>query len=218
MLALAGESPLPALRDALSILQSDLVAVPPENTRHRAEWDSGVAFRLKRLAAKISPTMGPEQAKAWMGAVTEALTDLPALVVLTAAKRALHRPMAFISEVEGVVREIAAQVLAEHQAAARRLRDLIQSVERANAAALAAPEAFKRQYSAEQVARMSPHLRSIGIKCGALTVAQVAEAVGLDAEGVDQGEPGSIGAVVAQAVASVAGDERSSYVPQEEAA
>lgn len=108
---------------AIDKLRRDLAPVP-RDAGPSADWAEALDRRLRKLAAKIAPSMSVEQADAWCEAVVEALSDLPAMVALTAAKRAIHVPMTFLNEVEGIVRGIAAEVDRDRRAALRRLAEL----------------------------------------------------------------------------------------------
>lgn len=119
-LAIAAGVDAGAASAAIARVEGDLSPVPCDR-QARAAWETALGERLKRLAAKIAPTMPAAQATVWRDAMIEALSDLPALVSLTAAKRAIHRPMQWVNEVEKVVREIAAEVEAERREALARL-------------------------------------------------------------------------------------------------
>ncbi|MCZ3003926.1 hypothetical protein NYY90_20300, partial [Acinetobacter baumannii] len=60
--------------------------------------------------------------------MVEALSDLPAMIALTAAKKAIHKPFRFVGEVEPAIREIAEAMIERRHvraAALQRMRDAI---------------------------------------------------------------------------------------------
>ena len=139
--AAGGRDPA-TIGQALSKIETALAPVPVDPVM-RGEWKSAMDERLRQLAIKVSPGMSVAQADPWRDVMAEALSDLPALVALTAAKRALHRPMKFMNEIEGVVREIAAEIEGERREAKWRLERLRADMERIASppVALPAPEA-----------------------------------------------------------------------------
>lgn len=128
VLRLAGAEPIAALREAEQRVVATFAPVEPAS---RADWRLALASRLDPIAAKIAPTMSDAQGEAWRSAMLDALSNLPAMVALTAAKRALHQPMQFISEVEGTIRVSAAAIIADRQDAIRRIQWLIADLEAA---------------------------------------------------------------------------------------
>ncbi len=128
--------------------------------------------RLRRLAVKIAPGMSVEQGKPWRDVMVDALSDLPGMVALTAAKRAIHRPMKFLNEVEAIVREIAQTVMLERKVARMRLDELLAEMKPANRPALP-PQAEGAPFSADEIRKMSPAMRTFGVSVGALTQDQV---------------------------------------------
>lgn len=172
-MVVAGDRPLDTIAEALARLASDLSPVPTDEAA-RASWNSAMDERLRRLAVKVQPGMSPDQSQPWRDVMVDALSDLPALVALTAAKRALHRPMKFMNEIEGVVREIAEEVEAGRRAAIARLKHLADEIARAanRQPALVAPD-VDEPISAEEIRAMLPSLVAIGLKQGWITQDQV---------------------------------------------
>lgn len=119
--------------------------------------------RLGAIGAKVAPTMSTEQAAKWLDAVITALSDLPPLIALTAAKLALHRPMNFPNEVDGVVREIAAEISIRRTSAAQALDRLIADLRRAAEPALPAPET-DTPLPPEQIEVVNNYLRRSGLR------------------------------------------------------
>jgi hypothetical protein len=138
-IALAGPEPVLTIAAAKHELLSAFEPVPAEGTAMRAEWRKALTSRLNPLAAKIAPTMSKDQGAAWRDAMLDALADLPAMIGLTAAKRAIHVPMTFVNEVEGVIRRIADEIIAQRREAIARLERLIADLQRASEPVLPPP-------------------------------------------------------------------------------
>lgn len=180
-LRLAGEDPDAALRAAASELTRPLAPVPADGDL-RAEWRQAMALRLTKIGEKIMPTMTAEQCRGWREAVIDALSDLPAMAALTAAKRALRTPLNFLSQVDGEVRRQAALIDSERAIGAWRIQTLID--DRATPA-LSASAASGEQpdFSDAEVRGMSGEMRALGLRCGGLTQEQIDRAdAALEAE------------------------------------
>lgn len=136
-LKLAGDNPLAALAEAKASIFAGMTDLP--NAENRKEWAAAMASRLDPLAAKIAPTMSVAQGQAWRNAMIDALANLPGMVSITAAKRALHQPMQFISEVEGAIRAAAELIILERKDAIARIQWLITDLETCQRPQLAAP-------------------------------------------------------------------------------
>lgn len=165
----------------ITAAKSDLMAafepVPVEGSPKREEWRAALTSRLNPLAAKIAPTMSKDQAAAWRNAMLDALADLPAMIGLTAAKRAIHVPMTFVNEVEGVVRKIAAEISDARRDAIARLERLIADLERANQPALpTTPDEDVPPPTPEQIRAMKPEWIELGLTKGYLTQEMIDEA------------------------------------------
>lgn len=128
--AVEGRVDITTVKEAIERL-----AFPPPMKEQDPELSSAKArqieARLKPIGAKIDPKIDAEQAFAWRKAVVLALSDLPANVVIEAAARAVHRPMQFLNEVDGVVREEALKVIHERKVIIARLEALKRAIERA---------------------------------------------------------------------------------------
>lgn len=122
------------------------------------------------LGVKIAPTMSQDQAEAWTTAVAMALADLPAAFSIRGAKDALHVPMKFLNEVEGVVREKAEDARVRHQAAIYRLRQFERQIRAATKPALPKPEV--PEMTQEAINAMPRSLLDLGLKLGHLTQEQ----------------------------------------------
>lgn len=169
---------------AIAKVEHDLRPVP-RDTEGRAGWEAAIDTRLTRLAAKVLPTAKSADTKVWRDAMTDALSDLPAMVSLTAAKRAIHQPFRFVGEIEAAVRDIAAEILVERQAALAAFRRHAADIDKAlnpPVAALPAP-AEDVPITAAQIRAMTSDLRRMGVKAGFITQADVDAALG------DQVEP-----------------------------
>jgi hypothetical protein len=159
---------------AIAKIEHDLRPVP-QDAIGRDGWCKAIDERLRRLAVKVLPTAKPADTEAWRSALVEALADLPAMVALTAAKRAIHRPFRFIGDIEVTVREIAAEVLADRQerlAAFTRHRDEIDRALNPPTAALPAPNQ-DAPISAQSIRAMSLDIRRMGLRAGFITQDQV---------------------------------------------
>jgi len=138
---------------------------------------------LAMIATKINPTMSVEQSDAWIKIVVSALSDLPGRVAKEAAEAALRRSTRFFGEVDGVVREEAEKILAWRRTALARLRAMRAEIERAASPppALPAPEPLGPM-SAEEIRRLTPALRSLGLSAGWITQDEIDAALAGDGE------------------------------------
>jgi hypothetical protein len=171
-LALAGPDLDGAVAESLAYLAEGLAPVPTDPEMLKG-WKTAMDERLRRLAAKIAPGMPEAPAAVWREVMVDALSDLPAMVSLTAAKRALHKPMKFLNEVEGIVRDIAAMVLAERNHARRRIEDLPLRARRETPAL--PPQEEGAPFSFDEIKRMSASMRRLGVSTGAFTQEQLDE-------------------------------------------
>lgn len=125
---------------------------------------------LAMVGAKISPTMAQEQMQAWIAAMTRALSDLPFAFAQKGAEDAIHSPVRFLNEVEGVVREKAEAARVRHANAQRRLRLLRRQMESESEPKLPPPEL--PPITQEGINAMPEPLRKMGLSCGAITQEQ----------------------------------------------
>lgn len=147
-----------------AIAQVDWELQPvPTSAVGRSAWESAMHERLRRLAVKVSPTASEAQTKPWQDSMAEAFSDLPAMIALTAAKRAIHTPFRFIGDVEVEVRRIAAELAERRAIRLRGLRRMQREVERAMRPAPALPVRDAQLPSPEEVRRTNAYLRSIGV-------------------------------------------------------
>lgn len=170
---LAGQIGPTAVADAIARIEEQLAPVPRDKDQRDA-WRTALDERLRRLALKVSPGMSPAQTAPWRDVMTEALADLPAMVALTAAKRAIHVRMQYMNQVEDAVRDMAALVIAERKIAIERLRMLAIQMRQA-----AMPRLVNRRadpLTTAEIAAMSADVRDMGLKCGAITQDQIDEA------------------------------------------
>jgi hypothetical protein len=173
-LALAGSDPEPMLRAALAELRRPLDPVPGDPAL-RKEFRDALGVRLTTIGKKIMPTMTADQCKDWCSAVTDALTDLPAMLVLTATKRALRTPMNFLSQVDGEIRRLATVIQNERTMGAYRITTMLEVLAAPTPAEVAAEEPV--EFTDEEIRRMSPDMRALGLGCGALTQEMIDQAV-----------------------------------------
>ncbi len=133
----------------------------------------GLREDLSLLLTKVSPGISQEQADAWLSVMVTALGDLPGRVAREAAQAALHRPMQFANQIEAEIRTLAAGLMARHRLACERLR---QMAAEANRRALAQEEEVAPMRD-DEIRRMKPEMRSLGLACGALTQEQIDRAL-----------------------------------------
>ncbi|UIJ43711.1 hypothetical protein LZK98_11480 [Sphingomonas cannabina] len=174
--------------DLQKLVEREEVAAMPltqiePNGRSRRDPDKFGAMstrlgdELALLATKIAPTMSEGQADAWVKVMVAALSDLPGRVAIEAARQALHRPMEFISQVEGVVREQAVLVAARHHTALSRLRSLQAAIANPPIALPDPSQVPERRYSPAAIRRLSKEFRAIGVRVGAFTQDEVDRAM-----------------------------------------
>lgn len=166
---LAGEEPAAALLAARETIMAAFVAVP-RDAEARAGWEAALGELLKDLGGKIAPGMPAEAADRWCGVMIKALSDLPAMIALTAAKRAIHQPMQFLNEVETAIRNIAAVVVRERKNALGRLEALERELRAASQSALPAPAV--EPMTQEEIDALPVSMRRAGLRFGALTEEQ----------------------------------------------
>lgn len=155
---------------------AELAPVPADRGL-RAQWEAALDERLRKLGAKVLPTAAPDAAAAWREAMVEALSDLPAMIALTAAKKAIHEPFRFVGEVEPAIRKIAEAMIERRHVRAAALQRMREAMHRAAnpAPVLPAPE-----ITAAGIRAMKPEMRSLGLRAGFITQEQVDEALAYD--------------------------------------
>lgn len=165
--------------DAATAKNAAEMAPVPVDQQQRGGWDRAMDERLRRLAAKVLPTASVEAATAWRDAMVEALSDLPAMIALSAAKKAIHKPFRFVGEVEPAIREIADAMIERRHVRAAALQRMREAIRRAAnpAPALPAPE-----ITLAGIRAMKPEIRSLGLKAGFITQEQVDAALAYDDE------------------------------------
>lgn len=122
-----------------------------------------ITTALRPIGAKIAPTMNDQQAQAWMAGVVLALSDLPAKIALYGVRKAIHRPMAFPNEVDGVAREFAEEALNKQRTALHRLKMMKAEIERA-LSPQPLIEAPAVEWTEESVAEANATFEKAGIK------------------------------------------------------
>jgi hypothetical protein len=101
---------------------------------------SKLADALRPIGMKLNPTMSPEQVGGWLAAMIASLSDLPARVVIRGANDALHVPIRFFPEVEGVIREKAQPHAQRYRVAIMRLGRLMREIAEAAKPKLPPPD------------------------------------------------------------------------------
>jgi len=166
---LGNDAPM-CLDAAIAKVEHDLRPVPTGPARK--EWETALDERLRRLAVKALPTARPGETIEWRKAMWEALSDLPAMISLTATKRAIHRAYRFIGDIEPAIREIAVELLAERNTLMLALRRHRTEIERAlNPPAALPPAGDERAPTDDEIRAMAklpswPDLKAMGLKLG----------------------------------------------------
>lgn len=142
----------------------------------------GLREDLSLLLTKVSPGISQDQADAWLSVMVTALGDLPGRVAREAAQAALHQPMQFANQIEGVIRTLAAGLMARHRLACERLRQMAAEARRREVA----EEEEVAPMSDDEIRRMKPEIRSLGLACGALTQDQVDRALAAEVVEAEQ--------------------------------
>lgn len=137
----------------------------PRDHDGRSAWNAAIDERLRRLAVKVLPTANDAATVEWRSAMVEALADLPAMVALTAAKRAIHRPFRFIGDIEAALREIADEIMDERRRRLATFERHRAAIDRALNPPLALPEPpTPPPPTADDVARLNAWMRSKGLR------------------------------------------------------
>jgi hypothetical protein len=131
---------------------------------------------LKPFGMMIAPGLAPEARTNWLNALLVSLSDLPPETIMLAAQMAMHKPMTFLNEVHGAIRTIAEQIFISRRLSLTRLRELQAELARASDRSRQLP-APPDELSSDDIRRMSTSMRALGLKCGALTQAQIDEAL-----------------------------------------
>lgn len=139
---------------------------------------TSIGDHLAMLLTKVSPGISTEQADAWIKVVVVALSDLPGRVSRDAAAAAIHRPLRFANEIEATIRQIAAGLMAQHALACARLREMAVEQDRQRRGANDDPGPITN----EAIRHMPAAYRSLGLRLGHLTQAQVDAALAEDVE------------------------------------
>lgn len=125
---------------------------------------------LAEIGVKIAPTMPQDRAEVWCAVMVKALSDLPFAFSIRGAEDALKKPMQFMNEVEGIVREQAEIARQRHLNAIHRLRRFQREIDNADKPKLTAPEV--PPLTQEGINAMPLELRKIGLTLGHLTQEQ----------------------------------------------
>lgn len=135
-----------------------------------------LAEALRPIGGKINPTMSPEQVGLWLSAMVASLSDLPARVAIKATRDALHVPIRFFPEVEGVIREKAKPHAARYQVAIMRLERLMREIAEAAKPKLPPPPEppppGPEEWAAMARTEIGRTLLSMGKGCGWITEEQ----------------------------------------------
>lgn len=128
---------------------------------------------LSMIGAKIAPTMSQEQTQVWIAAMCKALSDLPFAFAQKGAEDAIHVPMKFLNEVEGVIREKSKLAEDRHQMATRRLLWLKREIAEAARPKLPPlPPPEPREMTQDHINAMPKPLLLAGLNAGYITQEQ----------------------------------------------
>lgn len=130
--------------------------------RFEGDGTARLVDALRPLGMKVNPTMEPRQVGGWLAAMVAALSDLPSRVVVRAAQDAIHTPVRFLNEIEGVVRERAEPIHSRYRVARLRLEAFRREMARAATPALPPPEPM----SEADLQAMPEPLRKVGLAAG----------------------------------------------------
>lgn len=166
-----GDSADQAIAAALTQTDHEMRPVPAFGIG-RQQWETAIDERLRKLGAKVLPTAG-DAAATWREAMVEALADLPAMIALSAAKKAIHRPYRFIGEVEPAIREIAADMIERRRVRRDALTRMHAEIERAANAGQPQITAPDPEITPAGIRAMKPELRALGLKAGFITQEQI---------------------------------------------
>lgn len=161
----------PALRSCIEAYQDRMVSLKHREPSLGGALAKSVADAFAPLGAKMRPDMSEEQAGFWASSIVMAFSDLPPFIVQSAMAEAMHVPWKFPTDMEAGVRTIALRKLEEHKTAILRLHAMLDEIHRAASPAqpqLEAP-AEDVEWSDEELHRLTPALRKMGISAGWLT-------------------------------------------------
>lgn len=150
-----------------------LKEVEPGPVTLASKLSLGLREDLSLLLTKAAPTISKDQSDAWLDIMVTALGDLPGRVAREAAQAALHQPMQFANQIEGAIRTLAAGLIARRRLACERLRQMAAEARRREVA----EEEEVAPMTDEEIRRMKPEMRGLGLACGALTQAQIDRAL-----------------------------------------
>lgn len=164
----------------------------PIGFRFEGQATGKLADALRPIGMKINPTMSPEQVGGWLAAMIASLSDLPPRVAIRGAQDALHVPIRFFPEVEGVIREKAKPHEQKYRVAIMRLERLMREI--AEAAKPKLPPAEQKPFVPAEYAAMARSdlgraILRMGLGAGHLTQEEFDAAMSPpEAEEVDDGK------------------------------
>lgn len=172
--AALGKDAISAIDAAQAKLTSEMAPVPDGEAG--ANWTLAIDERLRRLAVKVAPHLPDDRCRDWRQAMVEALSDLPAMISLTATKRARHLPFRYMGDIETGVREIASGMIEDRRRQFARLEQIREGILRASTPPPSLPAPGEIPFTIAEIRAMSREVRSMGLKCGALTEYEIAAA------------------------------------------
>jgi hypothetical protein len=164
----------------MAAYQTSLAPLKALEGRAKADGARALDDALRPIGAKVAPHLSPDQCKAWRAAMVTALSDLTPRTAVKATREAVHVPMQFLSEAEGVIRDKASEVDARHAKALWRLRKLQAEIEAAAQPRLVAPEGWEGgkagSLTEDELRRTPGFVLRWGLAAGHVTEAQLVEA------------------------------------------
>lgn len=169
VLAPGWKLPAPAEIDPASV---ERAIAEIESTRPLAQEEpkldgpgaTALADALRPIGAKIMPTMDREASQVWRAAIVMALSDLPGRAALYGLRKAIHRPMQFLNEVDGVAREFAQESIDRQAQALFRLKLMRKEIERAANPPPALEPPPPKVWTQEEVDATNASFRALGLK------------------------------------------------------
>lgn len=153
-----------------SLAELDQAIVELENMLPLSRQEPGLigpvssAFEtaLRPIGAALDPKMSPEQARAWRKAMLVKFSDLPGVIAVKAATKAVHSSFEFFNQVDGAIRALANEALKQQETAVWKLKKWREETERALNPPPALPPPPEEPMTEEDVAELNAIFRRIG--------------------------------------------------------
>lgn len=164
---------------ALAAYQASLAPMKGLDSEAQKIAAASLEDALRPIGAKMAPHLSGEQCKTWRVAMVAALSDLAPRTAVRAAREALHVPMQFMSEVDGVIRAKALEIEARHRRAIMRLQKLQDEIASASIPKLS--DHSDRSLTADELRRLPAAALRMGVAAGHITADEL-QAAGIDIE------------------------------------